>query len=449
MGKQRFVLGSAIASLAIVASFFAGAIGGSASPPAPLVIGVDNEGPSGHNFQYLDFYPRQGTLIHNGSVIGFNFNTKSLDGFHTATLGKQGESASDIVANHPLFVPDADTGDAAGQLQLPLSIFFPSQPPASAPSGCGTADKPCPFHGTNEINSGALCNAVCPNTQFFYRIALEESPSEPVTFNFVCLIHGPIMSGSFTVVPDEATASKQSSLDTLAATQFGPQTAAGLAAFTSANNSAVTDSNGVRTFTLKAGTESADGHVQVLEMLPRSVSLKAGDRIKWTSPSKNEVHTVTFPQGHGSDSVDPLPLVCEGANGDTRPNFSAGPPFFGCGAPGTATALENHLNPQPQGGTVIDSLSRVATSGVVSSIPGIPFPQTTASFSFPTAGLTFTYQCRIHDHMAGTVVTAPAVVLAQTGSSTRQPGAPIATVVLLLLGLLALGSGVLLRRRTS
>src|SRR5439155_4973718 len=148
------------------------------------------------------------------------------------------------------------------------------------------------------------------------------------------------------------------------------------------------------TGTVQAGTEDPSGHVQVLEMLPQNFKVKSPPAsVGWLAPSHNEIHTVTFPSGAGSNSVDAIPLLCEG-NPDTAANSSGGPP---CATP---SAFEIHLNPQPQGVPVITSPSTVASSGVIGSVPG-PFPPG-YTFAFPNAG-TFTYQCKIHDHMTGTI----------------------------------------------
>jgi hypothetical protein len=115
-------------------------------------------------------------------------------------------------------------------------------------------------------------------------------------------------------------------------------------------------------------------------------------------------HTVTFPQGSGSNSVDPLtppyaPAGCEGSPDSAPDTALAGPPpGFGC-----TTFPELGLNPAPNGVAAITDPTTVATSGIISS-PFSPFP-TSASFSFPNAN-TFHYMCRIHDDMIGTIVVS-------------------------------------------
>ena len=105
---------------------------------------------------------------------------------------------------------------------------------------------------------------------------------------------------------------------------------------------------------------------------------------------------MTFPKGD-DPSTEPIPTVCEGTPDVAFTPPTAGPP---CGDP---TKFEVHFNGAPVGPTAISSTSTVASSGLIASLPA-PFP-TSYSFSFPTVG-SFGYQCRIHDHMLGTIQVA-------------------------------------------
>ena len=89
----------------------------------------------------------------------------------------------------------------------------------------------------------------------------------------------------------------------------------------------------------------------------------------------------------------------------------AGPP---CGNP---AKFEVHFNPAPVGTTVIATPVTVASSGLIGNPPA-PFP-TQFSFTFPNAG-TFTYQCRVHDHMIGTLTV-------QAGAATPITTTPTLT----------------------
>jgi plastocyanin len=381
---------------AIAAGSLAGALWASASGPQTLVIGVDNLSPKHENFAFLDYYPRAGVTLHNGDVLGFHSTPPTSDEIHTATLGIPGETPLGIFTapKYPAIIADLDDPAPAGlpaQLQLPNAVLSPENPPAGAPGGCGTQAQPCNYDGSAEINSGILCQAGCPNSEYFYKINLPSVPAGGVTVHYVCLIHGPVMSGSFTVVPDHQQASTQRTVNRAARKQFAPQVDAGFDAKEKAIDKARESGQ------IQAGAEDASGHVQVLEMLPQRFNVQPGTSQSWINSTLNEIHTVTFPAGSGSDAVDPLPAVCEGTP-DTPATFPGGVP---CGNP---ALFEDHLNPQPQGVFTITSPTDVGTSGIIASIPGFPGTPT-FSFSFPTAG-TFTYECRVHNHMTGTIIVS-------------------------------------------
>jgi plastocyanin len=387
---------SMLSLLALVAGSVLGALPASAAGSRTLVIGVDNFSPAKENFAFLDYYPRAGIKLHNGDVVGFRFTPPATsDEIHTATLGTPDETAVQIFNSpkYPGVINDADDPAPPGlpfQFQFPNSLLFASNPPAVVPGGCGTQALPCAYDGTTETNSGILCQSGCPNSEYFYKIAVPSVPESGLTVHWVCLIHGPTMQGTLRIVPAERRASTQRQLNAAAREQYEPQVDQAF----EAKESGLAQAR--RTGQVMAGAEDPSGRVQVLEMLPQKLEIPSGKSITWLNPTLNEIHTVTFPSGSGSDAVDPLPFVCEGSP-DTAATFPGGVP---CGDP---TIFENHFNPLPQGVTTIASPSDVGSSGVIASIPGAPFPPS-YSFTFSSAGTaTFTYQCRIHNHMTGTV----------------------------------------------
>jgi plastocyanin len=433
MVKTIRLLPTALAFAALVASLFIGAVSAGATSPPVHVIGVDNATPSGHNFEYVDFFPHAATTVHLGDVIDFAWNAGSPDGFHTATLLKPGESVAAAYAapENQLAIPDED---ATAHLQLNPSIVAPTKP------ACGhTVTSPCNYSldSNSRLNSGAMPTA--PGGHFFVTTSRDGDVSAPTTINFICLIHHG-MVGSFTIVP-LASETTSSSEETAAATaQYATETAGALTAETAADQKSVTNNgDGTHTITMTAGTASPG--VEVLEMLPRRVEVRPGDKVKWVTTTRADIHTVTFPRGPGSNSVDPIPFACE-VTGDTDAPSTGGPPNFGCSGP---AAVENHLIPQAQGPTAIASTSTVATSGIIASGPP-QFP-TNYTFSFPNSG-TFAYQCRIHDNMVGTIVVNPAEnptppVLPQTGAGSPWRALPF------LLGALALLFGLAMLRWRS
>lgn len=390
MRGRRRLFSSAVALSSLVASLFAGAVsvGASVSRP-PYVIGVDNANPAGdHNFEYVDYFPRGQILptdsqavVGNGAILDFKY-LGGRDGLHTATLIPTTETPEHASARLPLVTFDGDNGEAHPILN-PKAVF---QDP------CGqSAATACTYAGITTVNSGAL-PAFTPSLDFFVRINL--ATSMPTTVHYVCLIH-PGMQGKIRVVPGRG--SSPAAFADNATTQYAADTADALAAEAAATTTAQAGNFVV------AGT--ATQFVEVAEMLPKTFSVAAGGQVAWKTLTIRDPHTVTFPAGAGSDSVDPLtppyaPAECEG-NPESAPDtpIAGPPPTFGC-----STVAELGFNPFPNGVTAITSPATVATSGIISSPPsGLP---STATFSFPNGG-TFPYQCRIHDDMTGTITVAP------------------------------------------
>ena len=104
---------------------------------------------------------------------------------------------------------------------------------------------------------------------------------------------------------------------------------------------------------MTAGT--ATPFVEVVEMLPRKLRIRAGDTVRWVTKTIKDPHTVTFPKG--TTQGEPVPPFCEAAGADTP--FvppAAGPP---CGNPGL---FELHFQPEPLGATVISTPTTFGTS---------------------------------------------------------------------------------------
>ena len=368
---MRFVRQCCVSGVAVALAIGSSVPGAAAAGPTTYQIGVDNAAPAGHDWLYVDFFPRTEVKVHRGDVLDLKWNTGSIDALHTATLIPPDATPP------PLFVPDGD--DSASQAQINPVAFAPTDPM------CGSAGKPCVYDGTTVLNSGAQFTA--PGFDFFVALNVSAT-SAPVTVNYVCLVH-PGMKGSVSVVPDSQPASTQAAVQAAAAQQYETENLGARRAEAQAERGSVTTNpDGTHTVTVTAGT--AAPFVEVAEMLPRTIHIQPGDTVTWVTRTVIDAHTVTFPQGSGSDTVDPLQTVCESPG-----PVDTGPP---CGA---SSAAELHDNPQPQGSTSIASRFTIGSSGVLSNPPA-PFPNT-YTFSFPTAG-TFAYQCRIHDHMTGTIV---------------------------------------------
>jgi plastocyanin len=203
------------------------------------------------------------------------------------------------------------------------------------------------------------------------------------------------MQGNLKVVPGNG--SSPAAFASNASSQWAADTAGAFAAESQANGTAVTaNGDGTNTVTMTAGT--ATQFVEVAEMLPRNVTVHRGDTVKWITQTQKDPHTVSFPDLQENFSPqDPVQPACEGAAGDTP--ATGPPPDFGCGA----NPAEFTVNLFPQGPSQISDATTLASSGMIATFGGLPDRY---SFSFPNSG-TFAYQCRIHDHMNGTITVAP------------------------------------------
>jgi plastocyanin len=368
---MRLPIRTLVAASTLILGSLAGPMPAAAGGSTTYTIGVDAGSPAGHDFEYVDYFPRSGVRVHQGAVIDFNWNL-GLDGLHTVTFLATGAAAP------PFIVPEFDEGF---QLQFNPIALHPSS------VSCGSsAGNPCSYDGSALVSSGAIANAA--PSSFFVRLDVS-----PGTYTYICLIH-PQMQGSIRVVPDSARTSTVKQVQKAAAAQLAADTRQAFEKEEDTNESSVKKNpDGTRTITVIAGT--ATRYVEITEMLPKNVKVRVGDTVKWVTTTLQDPHTVTFPLGPGSASVDPLNFVCEGAAGDTAPPGGP-PPSFGCANP---LDSEAHVIPQPQGPTVISSRSTVASSGIISTLA--PGPDN-YSFSFSAAG-SFPYMCRIHDNMVGTV----------------------------------------------
>ena len=352
--------------------------------------------PAGHKWSFNDFFPRTATIATGGT---FQFTN---EGFHTATLLPTSWTvAADNDVNG---IASADIDDSALNRNGTTKALENIAPVFPVPAqGCGTPDAPCTFDGTSVVSMGAPLGG--PPAPFVVTVT-----APPGTYSFHCRVHSG-MTGTLTVVaagsPDVTTAA---SADAAASAQAAADVAAGLVAEAAASKAGQRKNpNGTTTWTLTVGTSDPAGHVAVLDMLPRKISIRPGDSVVWRPRDRNEPHTVTFPKSLGS-AVVPL---CEGAGGKDTPavptvNPPRSPLDFACGG----RPADEFEFTGGNGVTTISSPKTVSDSGLVayrSVFAGFDVPATAArsswqvSFAGAKTG-TYTYVCQIHDGMSGTIV---------------------------------------------
>ncbi|MDO8485059.1 MAG: hypothetical protein Q7S35_08960, partial [Candidatus Limnocylindrales bacterium] len=273
--------------------------------------------PAGHKWSFNDFFPRTATIATGGT---FQFTN---EGFHTATLLPASWSVAadnDVNGIGAADIDDTDlnpNGTIKTLERIETVLPVPMQ-------GCGTADAPCVFDGLSVVSMGAPLAG--PPAPFVITVT-----APPGTYSFHCRVH-PWMAGALNVVaagsPGVTTAA---SADAAAATQAAADVAAGTTAEAAASKAGqVKHSNGKTTWTLTVGTSDPAGHVAVLDMLPRKITIKKGDSVVWRPLDRNEPHTVTFPK-----TVSPVVPLCEGPGGKDTPavptvNPPTSPLDFGC-----------------------------------------------------------------------------------------------------------------------
>jgi plastocyanin len=374
-----------------------------AAPVTPqFTISADRAAavPAGHRWEFNDFFPRTATIASGGT-----FQFANGGGFHTATLLPANWSvAADNDVNGAAAADIDDTAlNPNGTIKLVESI--PAILPVPA-QGCGTPDAPCVFDGTGVVSMGLPIAGPPPTGPPAPFVVTVTAP--PGTYSFHCRVH-PWMAGTLNVVAAGSPGVTTAALaDAAAATQAADDVVAGMAAEAAASKAGqVKHPNGTTTWTVTLGTSDPAGHVGVLDMLPRKITIKKGDTVLWRPLDRNEVHTVTFPK-----ALAPGSPLCEGPGGrDTPAVPTVNPPMspldFACnGGPAEFEVTGGNAV------TAITSPKTVSDSGIVAYrtvAAGFDLPAQAVrsswwvKFAGASAG-TYHYVCQIHDGMDGTIV---------------------------------------------
>lgn len=446
-------VGSLLAAATLVAAQLGlGALPVAAAAPSLVIIADQPQAvPVGHNWGFDDFFPRTLTVA-QGTTIGF-----MIEGFHTATLLPAGVTVAQDSASAGIAQADADdtSPNPNGTTRANENLAGLAPIPAS---GCGTDATPCTFDGTSVVSSGAPL-AAPPTAPFDVTIT-----AAPGTYWFHCRVH-PQMTGQLTVVAAGGTGTTPAQLASDVTTQVAADVAAGTAAEAAANAAGKAQNpDGTTNWMLTAGTESADGHTVVLEMLPQNVTIKSGDTVTWSSHGVQEPHTVTFPTELHTDFVP----LCESGAVDTPAVPAVNPPQspldFKCG---TGPADEIEIAPG-NGVSTITAPSTVSDSGLIAGVGaaaanGLPASAALTSWTVHFTGAVagkYTYICQIHGpQMHGTVTVAAAAPPPSTpppptlpptstdsGPSTGTPSGSLGWMVLVVIGALAFGLALAGRR---
>jgi len=246
--------------------------------------------------------------------------------------------------------------------------------------------------------------------------------TSPGAFGVICAIH-PGMAGTVNVVASGVTTTQAEADTKAAATRTAILGAVdSLEQATTAQVTETKRSDGTSHWDIftnsiqPPGPQSGGGtgFLELMRFVPPSLSIGAGDTVKWTATAP---HTVTFPAtGQDPTTIDPF------------------------GTPATTK-------------TVYDGTSLYNSALLATGAPGVP---STFELTFPSPG-TFSYVCALHQFLGQTgrivVAAAPNVTPPPTDAgplpaSAPGDGPPWAAIALIALLGLASGAGVLrLRRR--
>lgn len=217
------------------------------------------------------FFPEQLT-VNAGDTVFWEFVPMGMPGFHTVTF----TSGEEIP---PLFVPDIVDGTPVASPEGPPRI----QINPMLAFGDGRTE----YDGTGPVNSGL--DVLREPDQPPYMLTF----TQPGTYEYVCAVHFLVMKGTITVqeagseLPADAAAVAE-----MAAAERATFLEEGLAALDASNAKPPMTEDGAA-WDVSAG----DGGLhpaRIMHFIPREVTIKVGDTVRWTDRSIGEPHTVTF-----------------------------------------------------------------------------------------------------------------------------------------------------------
>ncbi len=318
-----------------------------------VLVGAENP----HRGVTVNAYFPEAVTIHVGDTVLWQQNSNEI---HTVTFLAGTEPA-------PLLIPAVE----AGVPPEPSPLLF--NPVAVNPAG--PADGL--YDGTAYANSGLMGREEGQIQEFSLTFTAEG------TFDYLCLVHGAVMSGRVVVVaPDVSILSPQR-----AAAAGKQRIAADLAQVPAVLRAAEAqieppEENPDGTTTHHVAIGYVEGQIALLRFFPDKLTVRPGDTVTWEmSPHNDMPHTVTFLNGAPEPSIV-IPVPQEG-----------GPPLL-------------YANPEvffPAGGTVL-MREGIYNSGVMTE-PGTTYTLTMGEM---TPGPE-PYVCLLHDSsgMEGTLIVRP------------------------------------------
>ncbi len=364
----------------VLVGLVAGGCAKSAEPATRTVL-VDNKATTFVG-SFLAYYPNALT-VHAGDTV--DFKEMWSGEAHTVTMGKLVEAGLASVrganpnaapppafAKLPSMFPNGP-GDVNRNAADPC--FLASGDPSSYKGACPDVTQPA-FDGKQAYyNSGFLKKG----STFAVKLSNDIAPG---TYHYYCNLHGPMMSGSFTVVGKDTKTPTQAQVNAAAAKQFKPVADKLSAAADGARAGHAFISGNIAGY----GDPSVE-NAGINEFFPPSIKAKVGEKVTWTMIG---FHTITF---GAPASEDPFSFGPDGVHLDQQALAPAGGP--GAQA-GTTTGNKISIKTADAGGY---NGTGVKSSGATDSFP----PDLAAyAVTFTKPG-TYPFRCLLHPGMGGVV----------------------------------------------
>jgi plastocyanin len=278
--KKLFHIGLAL-SMFLGMFSFALPVYASTAQSYTVLVGAEN---TSTGVSLMDYFP-QILRIHVGDTITWKINSHEI---HTVTF----------LAGQPLqpFIIPAPSG-MASPLQLNPQAVFPAVPAKGL------------YDGSTYVNSGIL------SSDPGFAQALKLTFTHEGVFQFLCYVHGQMMSGTVEVVGSGIKVPTPAQVQLQAQAELGAAWAKVPAVLAQAKAQIVPpvkNQDGTLTHTVIMGYESMD--VMVMGFFPSKITVRKGDSIVWklSSSDTEAPHTITFYNGTPDQ---PLVVMAQGPSG--------------------------------------------------------------------------------------------------------------------------------------
>lgn len=367
--------------------------GGGTKAAETRTVQVDNKTDK-YNGAFLAYFPNAVT-VRQGDTVDFHSNWRGEA--HTVTMGTTIEPILTAALKNPNGPPPP------GADKLP--DFFPQGPgdihqngaqPCYLATGAPPTDPntPCPktaqpaFNGKQSyFNSGWLS----PDDTFKLKLASDATPG---TYHYYCLVHGPEMSGTITVVGKDAKVPSAATVDAAGKKQLDDVV----------NKLAPADEAAKKGQFPLPGLKNVAGYgalgVQnafITEFIPATINAKVGEKVTWTVLGG---HTISF-----KAPVDPGGYLKKNPDGSVR--FVPDPSIVGPVGFPPPPQEQGGGGPPSSGAPQIKTIdggsydgSAFKSTGFVMSDPSSQLIAYTLSF---TKVGDYSYVCLVHPGMGGVV----------------------------------------------